>query len=794
MTQPPQKKAARRKKAPGAKGRKKEMGIATQVRLFYEKEAKLKLNKASAEAKKITSKASADAKKITSKASADAKQATKQQEKKSKDALEEEKKKAKRALKKAERKAKKDLQEKEKKARAEREKADKKARKKMRKEEKKAKQALAEKEKKAREDREEAERKARKKMRKEEKKAKKALEEALEKKEREAQEVMKALALKQKEKEHEAKEAMKALELKQKEKRDREESAKKKKMAKALAKLKEDRKSPPKKVQFSGVAGQKGRAKKKRVLYDPSSGKKRSTPPPKKAKAAKAVLPTADVRFAVANDRKKGAEEAKDKENQCNVIEFMKNVADPSKNKKEMYKKTKGLLVAHGMGSGKTLTSLWVAKEYVQKGRVDFVNILAPNVSVGEFIGSFERAGISPQTARKIRVLTHDEFSLNRKKRDFSNCLVIVDEAHLFTKTKYAALEKLNVPYIMLLSGTPAPNTPSEIVPLINLLCTHEKDKWTEAKWNHTATKVAEKIRFLKDKVSMYNIGSEHNYMGKRGALFKSANNFPGYKVTTRNVKLSQHQNGLYLNLLKRIKKESKDAAGKYPFKRRERAIVDSKHGNKGKKGEKKVTPKVARVAEDIVKEIKKTHKGKKGSTGDKREHRGRLLLYASHKKVTKCLMKEIKSLCRAGKVDSAQIALYNGDTNEKDRLAIKESFNNGELDLLIISKAGSVGLDLQCTSKVFLYDLWWNIPQVNQIIGRAIRFRSHRKPPCEHEHVDVYIYKSTFATNPPGKGVERVFDHQILLDADKKWTLVADMIENVMKPSAIKNVHSCKR
>ncbi|CAN0478281.1 unnamed protein product [Ectocarpus sp. 12 AP-2014] len=90
------------------------------------------------------------------------------------------------------------------------------------------------------------------------------------------------------------------------------------------------------------------------------------------------------------------------------------------------------------MGSGKTLTSLWVAKEYVMKDRVKHVNILAPNVAVGEFIDSFERAGISPQMAGKIRVLTHDEFSLNRKKREFSKSLVIVDEAHMFTKTKYS--------------------------------------------------------------------------------------------------------------------------------------------------------------------------------------------------------------------------------------------------------------------------------------------------------------------------------------------------------------------
>lgn len=691
------------------------MGIKTQVRLFYEDESKLKLDKASAEAKKIRTKATADAKKITSKASADAKQATKKKQKKAKAALDEEKKKARKALKKAERKA-------------------------------------------------------TEKREKEERRAKKALQKALDKQRREAQE------------------AMKAQEVKQKEKRDRDELARKKKIAKALAKIKNSLKAPTNQVQFAGLSGRKGRGRTKRVLYDPSGPPKKA-----KAKAAKAFRPTADLRFAMANDRKMGAEEAKEKENQCNVIEFMKNVADPSKNKEEKYNKTKGLLVAHGMGSGKTLTSLWVAKEYVQKGRVDFVNILAPNVAVGEFIGSFERAGITPSIARKIRVLTHDEFSLNRRNRNFTNCLVIVDEAHIFTKTKYNSLVKYNVPYIMLLSGTPAPNTPDEIVPLINLLCTREKDRWTEAKWNSKTTKVGDKIRFLKDKVSMYNIGSEHNYMKNRGTLFEGANSFPGYKVTTRTAKLSQHQNGLYLDLLRRIKKESKDAAGKYPFKARERAIVDSKHGKKGKND---VTSKVARVAKDIVVEIKKTHKSKKGATGAKREHRGRLLLYASHKEVTKCLMKEIERLCEEKKI-IPQVRLYNGDTKDGDRLAMKEAFNNGELDLLIISKAGSVGLDLQCTSKVFLYDMWWNIPQINQIVGRAIRFRSHRKPPCAHEHVDVYIYKSSFATKPPGKGgkgVQKVFDHQVLLDADKKWKLVARMIEKVMKPAAIKNVAMCKR
>lgn len=464
----------------------------------------------------------------------------------------------------------------------------------------------------------------------------------------------------------------------------------------------------------------------------------------------------------------------------------MKNVADPSKNKEGPYANTKGLLVAHGMGSGKTLTSLWVAKKYITKNRVDFVNIIAPNVAVGEFIDSFERAGITPRMAGRI--------ALNRKEREFKKSLVIVDEAHMFTGIKYDALVRCDVPYVMLLSGTPAPNTPCEIVQLINLLCTDKKLWWRTTDWDKKTTTLGHQKSFLKDKVSMYSIGSDHNYMKQRGKVVESNNQFPGYKVSTRNVKLSSSQNAAYLKLIKKVKGGSRKEREKHPFYTRERTIVNT-HPERNPPGRGKVTPKIAKVAKDVVREIKKTHSSVKngrrepGKQDPARLLRGKLLLYAYNVDVTKDLDGEIRRLCDAQKI-SPQIELYNGSTSGGERTRIKEAFNSAELDLLIISKAGSVGLDLQCTSKVFLYDLWWNVPQMNQIIGRAIRFKSHHEP-CKHKHVDVYIYKSVFATKTRGV---RVFDHQILIDAVKKWKRVAHMFENVMKPASIKNAKSCKK
>jgi len=574
-----------------------------------------------------------------------------------------------------------------------------------------------------------------------------------------------------------------------KKKKDGEALAKKK-LPLALQRLQGDLRKSKKQLRFGGVTGRGGRPRAKRVLYDPATGKQRrspstASPKTKQRVGLNPVRSTFVDRVDTAKKRARGRGQEKDKAHQCNVIEFMKNVADPSKNQDGKYANTKGLLVAHGMGSGKTLTSLWVAKEYIKKNRVDFVNILAPNVAVGEFIDSFERAGITPPMAGRIRVLTHDEFALNNRKREFSKSLVIVDEAHMFTGIKYDALVKCDVPYIMLLSGTPAPNTPDEIVPLINLLCVDESLRWTTAKWDKKTTTLADKKSFLKDKVSVYNIGSDHNYMKQRGTVFEGRNQFPGYKVATRTVKLSSAQNEAYAKLLARVKRESHKEREKHPFFARERVIVNT-HPKRGPRGGGQVTPKVAKVAKDVVRQIKKTHR--KGKKDPRRLLRGRLLLYVYNVDVTVDLQGEIRRLCDEQNV-SPQIALYNGSTSGGQRLKIKEAFNKGDLDLLIISKAGSVGLDLQCTSKVFMYDMCWNIPQMNQIIGRAIRFKSHGHP-CDHEHVDVYIYRSSFAT----KQMVKVFDHQILFGAIQKWKRVADMIEKVMKPASIKNATVCKK
>lgn len=67
----------------------------------------------------------------------------------------------------------------------------------------------------------------------------------------------------------------------------------------------------------------------------------------------------------------------------------------------------------------------------------------------------------------------------------------------------------------------------------------------------------------------MYNIGPKYNYLRERGTEFPSANNFLGYKVSTRNVKISPSQNAAYIKLNKTVKKESPGEREKHLFNSR---------------------------------------------------------------------------------------------------------------------------------------------------------------------------------------------------------------------------------
>jgi len=78
----------------------------------------------------------------------------------------------------------------------------------------------------------------------------------------------------------------------------------------------------------------------------------------------------------------------------------------------------------------------------------------------------------------------------------------------------------------------------------------------------------------------------------------------------------------------------------------------------------------------------------------------------------------------------------------------IKELTNDNNSDgrkvkVVLISQAGSEGVDLKFIRQVHILDPWYNMNRIEQIIGRAVRNCSHKMLPFLQRNVEIYLYGS---------------------------------------------------
>jgi hypothetical protein len=95
---------------------------------------------------------------------------------------------------------------------------------------------------------------------------------------------------------------------------------------------------------------------------------------------------------------------------------------------------------------------------------------------------------------------------------------------------------------------------------------------------------------------------------------------------------------------------------------------------------------------------------------------------------------------------------IYNGSwdnipNNIANQLRSLSTNNNlGEIiKVLMITSAGSEGINLRNTRYVHIMEPYWHPVRVEQVIGRARRICSHKDLPTELQTVDVFIYIMTF-------------------------------------------------
>jgi hypothetical protein len=85
--------------------------------------------------------------------------------------------------------------------------------------------------------------------------------------------------------------------------------------------------------------------------------------------------------------------------------------------------------------------------------------------------------------------------------------------------------------------------------------------------------------------------------------------------------------------------------------------------------------------------------------------------------------------------------ALSNANREEIKALTDDENKEGQKIKVVLLTLAGSEGIDLKGIRQVHIIDPWYNIFRIEQLIGRAVRTCSHKALPFRKRNVQIFLY-----------------------------------------------------
>lgn len=136
--------------------------------------------------------------------------------------------------------------------------------------------------------------------------------------------------------------------------------------------------------------------------------------------------------------------------------------------------------------------------------------------------------------------------------------------------------------------------------------------------------------------------------------------------------------------------------------------------------------------------------------------------------------------------------AIFSGQQSIEERTEIlkivnsKENIHGELISILLITKSGAEGIDLKNIRSVHIMEPYWNYSLIEQIIARAVRYNSHILLPENERNVQTYIYLSDYNQQYLAKEKEKMKENiKLNKKAEKQIELTTDI--NIFK-NAIKN------
>lgn len=122
---------------------------------------------------------------------------------------------------------------------------------------------------------------------------------------------------------------------------------------------------------------------------------------------------------------------------------------------------------------------------------------------------------------------------------------------------------------------------------------------------------------------------------------------------------------------------------------------------------------------------------------------------------------------------------LSKSNKHEIEEATHKNNKNGKNVKVILISLAGSEGIDFKFIRNAFIIDPWYNMNRIEQIIGRCIREGSHELLPFEKRNCCIYLYAVYIDNN------NESIDMKLYRTAEDKDKVIGK-ISRVMKENSV--------
>lgn len=407
-------------------------------------------------------------------------------------------------------------------------------------------------------------------------------------------------------------------------------------------------------------------------------------------------------------------------------------------------------IVFHGVGTGKTITAISAMRLYLQLYKKNKIYVVTPPAVLFNFVDSLIQYGINP-TDKRIEYYSYVKFA--NANLDLKNSMLVIDEAHnLRTEIKplpndvfyetgdnearrvskgirpYKILLKTeNAHKVILLTATPFVNTPYDIENLISI--GESKTPLDPETFGSLISSFNNLTDYFKYRISYYMNESSSEFFPdmreKYVSMVYDRESEEGEAIKAQTVQFSKQG----------------EVKNSFYSKSRVKSLDDDKF----------------KFCVDII-EKNPTKK---------------YVLYTSF------LENGVSRLGEYLKKINTSFGVVSGTRSTIEKKTAIDAYNNFENPnweglkhrVLVITKAGSEGVSLRASRGIFVLDGVWNEATYEQIVARAIRFKSHYHLPKNEQYVEVYKLFSCYPSEK--KVLEDInkggnFDFQQYLDKVK--------------------------